>query len=152
MSVLSFIKDFLGIGYKPITKIATSFDDEKIQRYVDTGAIFGDAVSYIYMGQCVGFEARLQAWEEAEEAYAALGFRTLSLDDFVDYGGYGKELMGLKVARDEGEVPIFHARFYRENFLNKVEPLIDLDKMQETGDIQCGNYEMPSTRHLNDKK
>jgi hypothetical protein len=150
--MLGFFKRLLGIGYRPITKVATDFNEEVIQRYVDTGTIFGDAVSYIYMGQCVGFAARLQAWEDAEVAYAALGYRTLSLDDFVDHGGYGKELVGLKVARDVGEDVILHARFYRDHFLDKVEPLFDLQKMQETGEMQCGNYEMPSTKHLVDEK
>lgn len=150
--MLRFIKKLLGIGYKPITKIATEFNSEVVQRYVDAGSIFGDAVSFIYMGQCVGFEDRLKAWEEAEVAYAGLGYRTLSLDDFVDYGGYGKKLMGLKIARDEGEQVILHAKFYREHFLDKVEPVIDFNKMQETGEIQYGNYQAPSTRHLNDEK
>ena len=151
MSVLGYVKKLFGIGYKPITKIATHFDDEAVQRYIDTGAAFGSAVSFIYMGQCVGFDALLLDWEEAEQAYARLGFRTLSLDDFVDYGGYGKQLLGLKVLRDEGEDPVYHARFYRDNFLDKIDPVLDFNKMQETGEAQFANYAVPSTKHLSEK-
>lgn len=134
--------------YTPITKMATQVDDKVIQRYIDAGAIFGDAVSYIYMGECAGFSDRLKAWEVAEAAYAALGFRTLPLDEFVDYGGYGKELVNLNVARDEGEAIVFHAAYYRENYLGKTQQVINFEKMMQDGEIQYGNYEMPSTKHL----
>lgn len=151
MTLKDRLKKLFGMGYKPITKIATQFDDDVVKRYIDAGAIFGDAVSYIYMGECVGFAKRLENWENAELAYSALGYRTLSLDQFVDYGGYGKELIGLTVPRDEGEEIVLHAKYYRDNFFNKVEPVIDFNKMMEDGEAQFGNYAVPSTKHLNEK-
>lgn len=144
-------KRWVGIGYTPKTKVAAQYDEEVVQRYIDAGAIFGDAVSYIYMGECVGFEDRLKDWEEAEQAYAALGYRTISLDDFVSFGGYGKELQGLTVARDEGEAPIYHAVYYRVHFLGRCSPVINFDEMMKTGEAQVGTYAVPSTKHLTEE-
>lgn len=127
-------------------------DEEIIAAYRLNGAIFGDAVSYIYMGECVGFEELLAKWEACEVAYANLGFRTLSLDDFVDHGGYGKDIDSLlRVPRKVGEEPVLHAKYYREHFLGKCSPAIDFNKMFEDGQPQFGNYARPSTAHLKDE-
>lgn len=130
----------------------TITDEEIVMAYLLNGAMFGDAVSYIYMGECIGFEDLLTKWETCEVAYANLGFRTLSLDDFVDHGGYGKDIEPLlRVPRKEGEAPVFHARYYREHFLGKSVPAIDFNKMFEDGQPQFGNYARPSTDHLKDE-
>jgi hypothetical protein len=140
-------KRWLGFKYEPKTKVAARYDDEVVQRYVDAGAVFGDVVSMIYMGECIGFEGMLKAWEEAERDYAALGYRTIDLDSFVGYGGWGKELEGLTVARDEGEEPVYHAAYYREHYLGR-NMMVSVEPVGDSGAF-TGTYVAPSTRHLN---
>jgi len=61
-------------------------------------------------------------------------------------GGYGKSVDDvLRQRREEGEEPIFHAQIYREQFLGKVAPVINLEKMMTEGGIQTGQYRLPST-------
>ncbi len=115
------------------------------KKYVDAGATFGYAVSYLYLGECAGFEALLNKWAEWEEEYAHRGFKTVSLDRFGEFGGYGKpidEVLGRK--REVDEEPIFHAQIYREKFLGKVLPAINLKELLN-GVPQSGEYILPST-------
>lgn len=117
--------------------------DRKVEeRYVRSGRIFGAAVSYIYMGEAVGFKKMLRNWEKREAEYARRGYRTISLDDFVESGGYGKPLLHTDAKRAEGEEPVFHARIYREEYLGKIEPMID----PFAGKVQTGTYVLPSTK------
>lgn len=97
--------------------------------YLDRGAFIGDALSYSYMGKAVGFDKillRLVSWEEE---YARRGFMPISLDDFVDFGGYGKDISDLLRVPHQGK-PVFHAK----EFLNEPDdmtPLIDMKALME---------------------
>lgn len=126
------------------------FSDKKIEKkYVQAGTQFGYAVSYIYMGECVGFESMLNKWGDYEQEYAERGYRTISLDKFVELGGYGKnidKLIGKK--RRKNEKPIFHAEIYKEKYLGKVTPVISLEKMMQDKKPQFGNYILPSTTKI----
>ena len=116
------------------------------KRYVGAGATFGDAVSYLYMGECIGFEELLNQWANWEEEYAHRGFRTVSLDRFVDLGGYEKPIDDvLSQRRENGEAPVFHARIYKEKFLGKVAPIVNLEGLITDGEVQTGQYVLPST-------
>jgi len=137
------------LGYQ--TEIVPIKDEEKIERYVLTGCQFGNVVSMIYMGECVGFEDLLVRWEHAEREYAALGFRTIPIDAFVDAGGWGKELVGLRTPRDIGEAPIFHAAYYRQYCLGQLQPAINFNEILKSGKYQAGTYEVPTTQHLKRK-
>src|SRR3989344_2686550 len=107
---------------------------------------FGDAVSYMYMGECLGFKRMLHAWARWEAEYARRGYRTISLDDFIDYGGYGKELGELAgVRRIADEKLVFPAEIYRQQFLGKVPPVIDTGELMK-GNAQYGTYVLPSTK------
>lgn len=117
-------------------------DAQVEKRYINTGNIFGDAVSYLYMGECVGFERMLARWEKWETEYARRGYRTLPLDTFIDCGGYGVPLRGIGVKREEGEAPVFHAKIYRGQYLGKMQPAIDPSKPE----VQEGTYTLPSTK------
>ena len=130
--------------------VKTFTNEEIVTAYVNAGAEFGDVVSYIYMGECIGFADLLAQWEKTEAAYAELGYRTLSIDDFVSFGGYGKSIDDLlKVPRKEGEKAVLHAAYYRENFLGKVGMnAAVIEAMQ--GHAAVGHYVMPSTDHLKD--
>lgn len=120
--------------------------------YLEAGAEFGDAVSHIYMGECIGFPGMLEKWESWEREYSALGYRTLSIDDFVSIGGWGKdpEELGFGEMRRDGEKPIFHARYYREHYLGKANrhPAI---RAAFDGFASSGEYFLPTTNHLKKK-
>jgi hypothetical protein len=125
-------------------------NDQNVEKkYVSAGAQFGDAVSYLYMGECIGFESMLNRWADWEQEYVERGYRTVALDDFIELGGYGKSidhLLGQKL--EENEEPIFHAQIYRDNYLGKVPPVINLNKMiNGNKNLKVGNYVLPSTKH-----
>lgn len=125
------------------------------KRYARSGSRFGDAVSYLYMGECVGFEGLLTTWESWEREYSRRGFRTLSVDALIDHGGYGIELQGLGQQRDAGEEPVLHAARYRELYLGKVEPVIDITALMQPGQdpasgMQTATYVLPTTRQAAD--
>jgi hypothetical protein len=125
-------------------------DEEKVQAYVMAGGEFGSAVSMIYMGECIGFDKLLDHWETTEKAYAEMGFRTLSVDDFTGFGGWGRDIEALlRVPRKEGEKPVFHAAYYREHFFQKVG-MHDAVKKAMQGEASYGTYAVPSTDHLKD--
>lgn len=126
----------------------TTNNDEVVAGYVMAGAEFGSAVSYIYMGECVGFEDLLRRWEDAENSYALLGYKTLSIDDFVHAGAYDIEIEPLlRQPRKVGEEPVFHAAYYRKNFLGK-HSMTDAVKKALAGEVAFGSYVRPSTEHL----
>lgn len=126
-------------------------DEEVEQGYLRAGGLFGDAVSYLYMGECIGFSDLLDAWAQWEREYAERGYRTISLDSFIDYGGYNKPIMGLRTKRDEDEEPIYHAQIYRERFLGKVKPALDLNAVMEDRKVHFGTYVLPSTEESEDE-
>jgi hypothetical protein len=120
------------------------------KRYLDTGLTFGEAVSYIYLGECIGFKRILRNLEDLEREYAKRGFRTISIDDFEDCGGHGKsleKLVGLK--REPEEEPIYHAKLYKENFLGIQSDIINRVMKGET---VIGIYERPSTEAIANKR
>ena len=140
------------------------------ENYLDAGELFGSDVSYLYMGECVGFEDHLDRWAKYESEYANRGYKTISVDKFIDAGGYGKDisnLLGQK--RKEGEKPILHAKIYRDHFLGKMRSAIDHNELMEAreGDIQVidpqvgdittigeprfGTYILPSTEILTER-
>ena len=132
--------------------------DKQVEKhYAEAGRIFGDAVSYIYMGECVGFADLLAKWEKWEAEYAKRGYRTLPVDDFVAYGGYGTPLENLSAKRAEGEETVFHAKIYREVYLGKIKSAVNLSELMKpvpTNDsgtqpepqAQFGTYFVPSTK------
>ena len=129
-------------------------DKQVEKRYAEAGRVFGDAVSYIYMGECVGFDGLLAKWEKWEAEYAKRGYRTFPVDDFVAYGGYGTPLKDLGAKRTEGEEPVFHAKIYREVYLGKIQPAINLSELMRPTEqneppesrAQVGTYFVPSTK------
>lgn len=116
------------------------------QKYRKAGAEFGGAVSMLYMGECVGFSKLLKRWEKWEAEYAKRGYRTISLDDFVLCGGYGRPLKSLGEKRTNEEGVIRHAKTYRDKYLGKIPPLFDLAKI--TSPLEPG--ETPESRMQTD--
>lgn len=113
-----------------------------VKMYVESGTDFGDAVSYLYMGECIGFKGLFNKWAFWEREYARRGYATIDLDSFVDAGGWGKELPSLRVLRD-GKEAVLHAEIYRERFLGKPIPI---EARQVEGGAVAANYVLPSTR------
>lgn len=120
-------------------------DAQVLERYRKAGAIFGDAVSYIYMGECIGFKKLHAEWARWELEASHRGFRTFSVDSFVSLGGYGTEVEGFGERRVDGEEPILHAERYREAYLGKVKPVLNLNAMMSGGGPQVMEYVRPST-------
>jgi len=84
------------------------------KRYVRAGATFRDAVSHLDIGEYINFGRLINKWANWEEEYAHRGYRTVSLDGFVDLRGYGNpidDVIGQK--REQGEEPIFYTQIYR---------------------------------------
>ncbi len=111
-----------------------------MKKYRFEGKIFGDAVSYGFMGECLNFQKYLAAWERWEKIYAARGYRTVPLEEFVQYGaGYVGELQGWGERRAEGEALIFHAANYRRKYLGRLKPAVDISKKE----IQIAEWQLP---------
>lgn len=108
------------------------------KKYIRAGGTFGYIVSQIHiLGECVNFEDFLKKWEILEERYAKKGYRTISLDRFIEHGGWNRpidEIIGKK--RDSGEEAILHAKIYREKYLGKLKPVINIEKMLQDGQPQ----------------
>lgn len=125
------------------------------KHYSNAGARFGGDVSYIYMGECLGFRNHLKKWARWEKEYSGRGFRTVSIDDFIRAGGYGENISSLLgIKRAENENPVLHAELYRKTYLGDIGALVDLEKMQADGKQQffSGTYNLPSTKILVEKQ
>lgn len=123
------------------------------KQYFRAGVKFADAVSYLGHGECIGFRGMLAKWEVAEQEYARRGYRTICLDDFFE-GLNGHDLKEKRlVKRDQGEAPVFYATIYRSEFLGKVAPAVDLNKLL-TGEVGfvSGTWNMPSIPDLSKKE
>lgn len=122
--------------------------DRSVEKsYVQAGAEFGNAVSYVYMGKCAGFEILLDTWAKWEKEYSERGYRTISLDYFIEFGGYGTDKNSmLRIKMDTNEKPVFHAERCKKIFLGKIKPKVDLERMMMDGKPQSGTYILPSTK------
>jgi hypothetical protein len=121
------------------------FTDEQVQkRYVKAGAFFGDALSCSYLGEPAGVQSLLSRWAKWEREYVRRGYKTLSLDVFISYGGYGTPLEGLGTLRNDKEPAAYHAEIYRQKYLGKINPAVDMSKLM-AGECQKGEYVPPST-------
>lgn len=124
------------------------------KRYASSGAEFGCSASDVAtMGECMGFENLLNDWAKWEQEYVKRGYKTVSVDDFIELGGYGRNinnLLGIK--RNADEKPVLHAELYRQHYLGKIKPAIDLDKMMKDGKQQFGTYVNPSTKIFSEEK
>lgn len=147
--IIALFYSFIGLFRK---KYLSTIRDEKLEeKYIEAGGAFGDAVSYIYMGECIGFEDLLGKWEDLEKEYAKRGFKTVTLDEFVSFGGYGKKIETLGKPRREDEKPVFHAELYRKHYLGKMALINGPSPVEEcmrTGKVMTGTYMVPTTKDL----
>ena len=132
-----------------IERLPYSFVEDK---YCKAGKEFGVDVSLLPFGECNGFERRLDKWGFWEELYAQRGFRTISCEAFTECGGWDENidhLLGQK--REDTEQPVYHAELYRNNYLERIPPVIDLEKMKKDCKPQIGAFTVPSTSVLAEK-
>lgn len=121
------------------------FSDQYVKkRYKQAGAIFGDASSYSFMGECANVKRLLGSWAFWEQEFIRRGYRSVSLDQFIGYGGWAKPLENFGEKRNEGEKPTFHADIYRKLYLGRIKPAIKFSALLE-GELQVGEYTSPST-------
>ena len=143
MSLIESIK-------KLFRKSPEQMSDEELKKtYVEAGSRFGGAVSYIYMGECVGFEDMLAAWEALEVEWSKRGFHTHSLDEFMAFGGYGTPMNRVGIKRDADEEIVLHAKIYRDVWLGKVKPSVTVAQMLEGPTV--GTCVIPSTEKISVK-
>jgi hypothetical protein len=85
-------------------------DSRLTRAYREAGEAYGDAVSYLTIaGPCVGFDRLRARFSAVEREYAARGFRTVPLADFVEAGGYGRDIGALiGVERPDGEEVVLY--------------------------------------------
>ena len=115
-------------------------------KYVKSGSRFAEAVLYLYLGECEDFRKRLDSWKVWEEEYSSRGYKTISLDSFIEIEADKsliKDKTGIK--REKDEEPIFHAQIYRARFLGKIKPSVDLPRFLNEKTTQSGIYTTPST-------
>jgi hypothetical protein len=118
-----------------------------VEQYVRAGAVFGEALSYLYMGECVGFHSMKERWAKLERLYAELGYRTIPLEDFVEYGGYGKSIDHLvRVRRPDGEDAVFHAVTFAQNYAEGVLPPLDHPHLGDPSPRVCDADGDPKTK------
>ncbi len=75
---------------KIIKKIISSY---YLKKYKKVGTIFGDHLSYFYMGKSANFDELKKDFFSLESKIIELGFCPYSIDDFISCGGYGVPLM-----------------------------------------------------------
>lgn len=63
-----------------------------VKQYYYWGCEYGDALSYWFMGKCVGFDKLEKKFQYWSKQYMALGYEPISVDDFVSAGGYGNDM------------------------------------------------------------
>lgn len=103
-----------------------------VEQYVRSGAVFGEALSHLYMGECIGFHGMKERWAKLERSYAGLGYRTIRLEDFVEYGGYGKAIDHLvRIKRAGGEEPVLHADTFHQRYQQGMLPDLDVPHQGE---------------------
>jgi len=90
--------------------------ENKVKKwYIEAGNTFGDAVSYLYIGECVGFRDMLATWEYWEQEIVKYGYKPFDVDAFIGSGGHNKKLPEFEKLSN-GEEPVFHAKIYREKY------------------------------------
>lgn len=109
-----------------------------IEQYLRAGARFGDALGRLEMGECVPLDSMIKHFAKLERRYASLGYRTIPLQEFVEYGAYGRAIHNLlRVQRELGEAAIYHAdRLQEEYRTNGLAPMTEFGKNNNW--LHCG--------------
>jgi len=91
-------------------------DSGVTNKYVSAGQVLGADINMRGYGEAVGTQKRIRRLVGWEQEHVRRGYRTISIADFTQAGGWSKDIADLVgVKREEGEAPIFHAQEYQEN-------------------------------------
>ena len=63
-----------------------------LYRYKKIGLIYGDMLSYWFMGKAVGFDSVEKKFKKLERKVEEFGLKPVPVEDFIRAGGYGKPL------------------------------------------------------------
>ncbi len=88
------------------------------KHYYNAGLHFGRVTSYMVYDIPSSYSNDLQAWEFWEEKYSALGYKTISFNEWSGLGGWKEKLQSFNMLRDKDEEPILHAKKYRQDHPN----------------------------------
>lgn len=129
--MITFLLKFL-----PTTMVARGYEK--------SGLTFAYAVRFLCYGECTDFHQRLRRWARWEAEYLRRGYRAFSVDLFLKALKKDDYEVPLFLERETGEEPVSHAERYRQKYLGKVEPAVDLSKVM-TGQAQMGHSIIPTT-------
>ncbi len=78
-----------------------------MRHYLGVGEKVGEILSCSYMGEALGFQELLVALVKYERQYVDSGYRPVTINQWVRFGGWGEEEPILGVVRDAGELPTY---------------------------------------------
>lgn len=76
-------------------KLITNFfnkEDKIKSKYIESGLILGDIMTYPYMGKPVEYLKYLNNYNKYEEKIISMGYIPVSLNNFMARGGWGKDV------------------------------------------------------------
>ncbi|OVE81668.1 hypothetical protein BVY03_03445 [bacterium K02(2017)] len=119
---------------KPILMEDLTFDpivfDQVTSTYLSAGGQIGLALSPYSSPSTAQIRKLAQKWMSAERAYIGIGMRSISLDAFIDSGGFDKSiehLIGIQLKYLE--TPIFHAQDYIDQVLGNINPVLQFESL-----------------------
>ena len=65
--------------------------------YLSHAASLGDALSYSYMGKCVGYKEMVKNEYLWRQELKSRGYKGLTSDEMISYGGYGQKVVLRKI-------------------------------------------------------
>ena len=108
-----------------------------VEQYLRAGAQFADVLAKLYLGECISIEKSRKRFAQCERRYAALGYRTVALDEFIEYA-YGHSIHHLlRIKRDQDEAPVYHADLIEQNYKEGFRPMQDFGG-HERDWMRCG--------------
>ncbi len=136
------LKKILSAAKDLVTPISKLSDEEVTERYLKAGAEVGSAIGPD--GEHTRFEKDLNEWAKWEAEYVKRGFKAIPIEVFADsdFGFYKEKIKEYaRVRRDLKKKPVYHAEIYRQLYLGKITPVLDLSLPVP----QCGTYVVPTT-------
>ena len=76
---------------KLIKGLNSYLEKRTVRKYVYFGMVYGDMLSYWYMGKSLGFDRVERKFKHWQKKYEELGYQKIEVDDWVTAGGYRGE-------------------------------------------------------------
>ena len=102
---------------EPVVKSMLADANDIESTYLQAGTALGEALSYAAYMKIVSLDRMLGRLVKQEKQYADLGYQPVSIDAFVQLGGWGTDISDqFKQQRAEGIPPIYHALQYQQEY------------------------------------